>query len=155
MHLFKSTRTPYLQYCSTLFQIRLNFLAGEQKSEEFSSLDSKCAFLWVQVHVKLPYLGKDLSQVLAMVSIFHSLSDHIIYMNLHNSSNLISKDFVHKSLRGGFGILQSKWDYFITVSCIFHYKGHFFLVHWMHINLVVARISVHEVEKFCLQGSIN
>ena len=101
-------------------------------------------------HVELPYLSEDLSQAHAMVSAASCFGDNIIYIYLHNFSNLHGKNQIHKPLVAETSILQTKRHYCITTSCIFRYKGHFLLIRGMHLNLVVGRIHIHEAEESCL-----
>lgn len=76
---------------------------------------------------------------------FESIDQHVIYINLHNIANMLLENLVHKPLVGCFGV-QPKGHDFVGICAFFYYERslHFFI--FVHHNLIIAEVDVHEVE---------
>ena len=72
------------------------------------------------------------------------LDEHVIHIGLHCVTNLFPDHLVDKMLVGCSGILETEQHDLIIVEPAVCNEGSVFLIGYMHRDLVVPRISLHE-----------
>jgi len=82
--------------------------------------------------------------MLVVIRALYTLHQHIIDVCLHGALDQILKDFVNHSLERGPDVLESKGHHLVAIDFLIGYEGSFFFIWWVYLDLIVARISVHE-----------
>ena len=72
---------------------------------------------------------------------------HIIDVHLHGVSDLLHKDFVDYPLKSCSGVLLPEGHHLIAIDFSVGDKRHLILIQRMHLDLIVYRICIHEIEK--------
>ena len=89
-----------------------------------------------------------------MIVFSYAFYQHVIYINLHIPPNLVRKHLVHQSLVHQPSVFESEWHYLVGEEPVACNKGSFFLIGFLHSDLVVAWKSIHEAQKFVSCGWI-
>ena len=76
------------------------------------------------------------------------LPEELDYLLSHDvASYQLLDDFIDHSLEGGSGVLQSEWHHFVAVDGAASGEGSLVLIWWIHLDLIVNEVSIHEVEE--------
>ena len=73
---------------------------------------------------------------------------HVIYVHLHGRSYLLLEHPVHQPLIGSSCIFEPKRHHTITIGSLPCDEQGFFLVNWVHADLVVAGEGIHKTKEF-------
>ena len=73
---------------------------------------------------------------------------HVIYVHLHSCAYLLLEHPVHQPLIGSSCVLEPKRYHTITIGSLRCHERGFFLVVWVHTDLVVAGEGIHKTAKF-------
>jgi hypothetical protein len=74
----------------------------------------------------------------------NTFNQQVIYVHFNVSANLISKHPVHQSLISGSCILQTEGHHLIAVKSSVCDESRFFLVCFLHVDLIVSREGIHK-----------
>ncbi|CAL8152818.1 unnamed protein product [Prunus armeniaca] len=73
--------------------------------------------------------------------------EHVIYVDLHSLSNLLLDDLVHEPPVRCSGILQTKGRDLLALCTSFDYERRLCFVVFMHHDLIIVGVRVHEAEQ--------
>ena len=73
---------------------------------------------------------------------------HVINVHLHGRSYMLLEHPVHQPLIGSSCIFEPKRHHTITIGSLPCDELVFFLVNWVHADLVVAREGIHKTKEF-------
>ena len=90
-----------------------------------------------------------------MVGAIDTFHKHVVDIYLHYVSNQLLEDFIDHPLKSGSGVLQAKGHDFETVDDAANGEGCLVVIFWMHLDLLVSRLSIHEAEKFDVRCRVN
>ena len=76
----------------------------------------------------------------------YTFYQHIIYVYLHGAPDQVLKDFVNHSLEGSPYVLESEGHHFAAVNSPTSSEGIFVFILWVHVDLVIAGIDIHEAK---------
>ena len=76
------------------------------------------------------------------------LYQHVIYIHLHGRSYLLLEHPVYQPLISSSRILEPKEHHTVTIGLLSCDERGIFLVIWIHVDLVVAKESIHKNEEF-------
>ena len=84
--------------------------------------------------------------MLEVIRGLYTLHQHIIDVNLHGAPDQVFKILLTIA---GMWVLRSRVrrDYFVTVDSPTSGEGRFVFVWWVHLDLIVAKIGVHEAKE--------
>ena len=89
-----------------------------------------------------------------MVVFPYAFHQHAVYINLHIPPNLVDEHLVHQSLIRRPCVFEFEWHYFVVEKSPARNRGSFFLIRFVHLDLVVTRKSIHEAQKFVSCGRV-
>ena len=89
-----------------------------------------------------------------MVVFPYAFHQHVVYINLHIPPNLVGKHLVHQSLIRRPCVFESEWHYFVAEKSPTRNKGSFFLIRFLHSDLIVTRKSIHKAQKLMSYGRV-
>ena len=80
-----------------------------------------------------------------VVSCYPGLGQHVVHIYLHRLPHQILEHHVHKSLIGCSCIFEAEWHCLIVVDAMICDEGCVFLIVFVHRDLVIPRLRIHEV----------
>ena len=89
-----------------------------------------------------------LPQVLHVVGTIETLLEYVNNIHLHRIPDWPLEDFIDHSLECCSDVLRAEGHNFVTVDDTASSEGCLVLIYWMHLELLVSRVSIHEAEEF-------
>ena len=71
---------------------------------------------------------------------------HVVHVDLHIPPNLTCEHLVHWPLIHGVYVLEFEWHHFVTKEALTGNERSFFLIGFIHHDLVVSRECIHETQ---------
>jgi hypothetical protein len=90
----------------------------------------------------LPEIGKCLLQVSNMIFLFRAFYYDVIDVSQHIPAYLRVKDLSYHSAKASSSILEPPGHPKVTISTAGSYEACFWLILFLHPNLVIARVAV-------------
>jgi len=85
--------------------------------------------------------------MLEVIHVLYAFHQHIVDVNFHCALNQALRDLVNHSLECSPYILESEGHHLVAADSLISSEGCLVFVQWMHIDLIIPRIGVHEVKK--------
>ena len=89
-----------------------------------------------------------------MLEVIHALytfHKHIIDVYLHGAPDHVLEDFVNYSMERDPNILESEGHHLVTVDSPISSEGYLALIWWMHLDLIIPGIGVHEAKELVVR----
>jgi len=85
--------------------------------------------------------------MLEVICALYTFHQHIINVHLHGVPDQVLEDFVYHPLEGSPCILESDGHHLEAMDSSTSGEGRFVFIQWVHLDLIIARIGVHEAKK--------
>jgi len=85
--------------------------------------------------------------MLEVISALYNFHQHIVDVHLYIVFDQVLKDFVYYLLKGCPCVLEMEGHHLVAVYSLTSSEGHFVFIWWVHLDLTIARIDVHEVKE--------
>ena len=145
MDLLDSDRGLHLQYGEYPVEAGLDSPLIDQISKELASY-SKSTLLRIELYIEISET-ESFPQILHIVGVIETLHKHVD-IHLHFVPDQLLENFINHSLESGSFVLQAEGHDFVAVDGAAGGEGRLVLVFWMHPNLIVFLVDIHEAEKF-------
>jgi len=154
LDLLDSGRGLLLQYGGYLVGVGLDSPLSDQIPEEPARSYSDGTLLGVELHIGFSEESECFFQILHMVGAIKTLHKHVD-IHLPCVPDQLLENFINHSLESGSFVLQAEGHDFVAVDGAAGGEGRLVLVFWMHPNLIVSLVDIHEAEKFVTRCHID
>ena len=76
-------------------------------------------------------------------TLFTNISSH-----LHGVPHQVLEDLVYHPLEGGPCVLESEGHHLVAVDSLISSEGYLVFIWWVHLDLIIPEIGVHEAKEF-------
>ena len=86
--------------------------------------------------------------MLKVIRMLYTFHQHIIDAHLHGIFDQVLKDFIYHLLEGCPYVLESERHHLVAVDSLTNGECRFVFIRWVHLDLIIAEIGVHEAKEF-------
>ena len=124
-------------------------------TKKFAHSHSELAFLLVELHSVPPKDLEHFPQVVYMVFHLQTFDKHVIHVHFRSFPDLFGEHFVDQPLIGSSSVLESKGHHLVAIKAPINHKSFLDSIRFMHLDLIIAGIHVHETKEFKANGHVH
>ena len=136
----------HLHYGPNLVWVNFDTSLRHHEPQELSGRHPECTLARIKLHVVRPESVEGLPEVVQMVVLPSTFYQHVIYVNLDVSSDLMHKHFIHEPLIRCACILKTERHHLIVEEALTGDERSFLLINFVQFDLIVTRKCVHEAQ---------
>lgn len=142
--------------CEELCWVGFDTATSDEVAEEFPQAYPEGTFFRIEAQLVLLQKIEDFGEMGQVVACMHAFNDHIIDIGHHCVPEQAFKHFGYHSLkRAPAFVLEAKRHYEVPEDAIQCCLGRFVDIILVHCYLVIALVSVHEIESGMSGGGVD
>ena len=119
----------------------------DQIPQELPRCHSEGALLRVEFHLVLTEELKCFFKVAEVVPLVEAFNEHVVNIHRHCLRDQRSEDEIDQPLKSCPGVLESERHHLVAVDGAISDEHCLVFIWWVHANLIVARIRIHEAQE--------
>ena len=85
--------------------------------------------------------------MLKMICVLYTFHQYINDVHLHGFPDQVLEDFVYHPLEGSPCVIKSAGYHLVAIDSPTNGEGCFVFIWWVHLDLIIIRISIHEAKE--------